>query len=56
MTDELNMSGEKVGKVEGEVREKDEVGDNDVETTVGEAMAPGIKPGTPPGGKSPIVA
>jgi hypothetical protein len=55
-TAELTTSGGKVGKMDGEIREEDELGGNDVKTTVGEAMTPGMKPGTPPGGRSPIIA
>jgi hypothetical protein len=59
VTAELDSSGEEVGKVKGEVREEhgaeaeDEVGENDVRTTVGKAVAPRMKPGIP-GGRSRI--
>lgn len=49
---ELSTSGEKERKTEEEVREEDgandEAGEGD--TTLGEAVAPNIKPETPPGG------
>jgi len=56
----LRASGREVGKVEGGVDEEDgakaedEVRDDDVEKTVGKAVAPGIRTGTPPEGRSRI--
>jgi hypothetical protein len=53
VTAELNTSGEKEGTTEEEVREEvgaeddDKAGEDDVETTVGEAEASRVKPGTP---------
>jgi hypothetical protein len=60
VTVELNTSGEKEGTTEEEVLEEDgaededKAGEDDVETTVGEAEASRVKPGTPPGDRSRI--
>jgi hypothetical protein len=60
VTAELNTSGGKEGTTEEEVREEDgaededKAGEDDVETTVGEAAASRVKPGTPPGDRSRI--
>jgi hypothetical protein len=60
VTAELSTSGEKEGETEEEVCEddgaedEDKAGEDDAETTVGEAEATTIKPGTPPGDRSRI--